>query len=46
MRETAGRSGPNLPSLARATVIDPSAPFPPLLGALRDYRFTERIPVP
>jgi LmbE family N-acetylglucosaminyl deacetylase len=28
------------------TVIDPSAPFPALLGALADYRFTERIPVP
>jgi LmbE family N-acetylglucosaminyl deacetylase len=28
------------------TVIDPAAPFPTLFGALADYRYTERIPVP
>lgn len=28
------------------TVIEPDVPFPPLLGDLRDYHFTERIPVP
>ena len=38
--------GPEPAEPRARTVIDPSAPFPPLLGALRDYRFTERIPVP
>ncbi len=38
--------GPELAEPCSPTVIDPSAPFPPLLGALRDYRFTERISVP
>ena len=38
--------GPEPAEPCSPTVIDPSAPFPPLLGALRDYRFTERIPVP
>ena len=38
--------GPEPAEPCARTVIDPSAPFPPLLGALRDYRFTERIPVP
>ena len=38
--------GPEPAEPCARTVIDPTAPFPPLLGALRDYRFTERIPVP
>ena len=38
--------GPEPAEPCPRTVIDPSAPFPPLFGALRDYRFTERIPVP
>ena len=38
--------GPEPAERCSRTVIDPSASFPPLLGALRDYRFTERIPVP
>ena len=38
--------GPEPAEPCSPTVIDPSAPFPPLFGALRDYRFTERIPVP
>ncbi len=38
--------GPEPTEPCARTVIDPTAPFPPLLGALRDYHFTERIPVP
>jgi LmbE family N-acetylglucosaminyl deacetylase len=38
--------GPEAAEPCSPTVIDPSAAFPPLLGALHDYVFTERIPVP
>jgi LmbE family N-acetylglucosaminyl deacetylase len=38
--------GPEPTEPCPRTVIDPSAPFPPLFGALRDYRFSERLPVP
>jgi LmbE family N-acetylglucosaminyl deacetylase len=38
--------GPEPAEPCPRTVIDPSAPFPPLSGALHDYRFTERLPVP
>src|SRR6185437_12116826 len=38
--------GPEPAEPCPRTVIDPSAPFPPLFGALSGYAFTERLPVP
>ncbi len=38
--------GPEPTEPCPRTVIDPRAPFPALFGALHDYAFNERVPVP